>query len=156
MFILAPKSRYINIPNISGKWTRQQVICFACSTIYFNGPHPSQGGCHSIRNLLSNAIKFTPDGGRVSLDIKQYSEEDGPDCYEVTVSDSGIGIPKERLDQLFRMDNTSTTKGTANESGTGLGLLLCYDFVIRNHGNLRAESETGKGSNFIFTLPAII
>ena len=109
-----------------------------------------------IRNLLSNAITFTPDGGRVSLDIKQYSEDDGPDCYEVTVSDSGIGISKERLDQLFRMDNTSTTKGTANESGTGLGLLLCYDFVIRNHGNLRAESETGKGSNFIFTLPAII
>ena len=83
-----------------------------------------------FHNLINNAIKFTPDGGRVSLDINQYSEDDGPDCYEVTVSDSGIGIPKERLDQLFRMDNTSTTKGTANESGTGLGLLLCYDFVI--------------------------
>jgi signal transduction histidine kinase len=108
-----------------------------------------------LRNLLSNAIKFTPEGGRVALEIKQFSEEDGPDCYEVTVSDSGIGIPKERLDQLFRMDNTSTTKGTANESGTGLGLLLCYDFVIRNNGNLSAESEIGKGSSFIFTLPAI-
>jgi signal transduction histidine kinase/ligand-binding sensor domain-containing protein len=108
-----------------------------------------------LRNLLSNAIKFTPEGGRVALEIKQFSEEDGQDCYEVTVSDSGIGIPKERLDQLFRMDNTSTTKGTANESGTGLGLLLCYDFVIRNNGNLSAESEIGKGSSFIFTLPAI-
>ncbi len=93
-----------------------------------------------FRNLLSNAIKFTPEGGLVKLELKHFSEEDGPNCYEVTVSDSGIGIPKDRLDQLFRMDNTWTTRGTANESGTGLGLLLCYDFVIRNHGNLRAES----------------
>jgi len=108
-----------------------------------------------FRNLLSNAIKFTPEGGKVTLELKRFSEDDGPNCYEVTVSDSGIGIPKDRLDQLFRMDNTWTTRGTANESGTGLGLLLCYDFVIRNHGNLRAESETGKGSRFIFTLPAI-
>jgi signal transduction histidine kinase len=74
---------------------------------------------------------------------------------EVTVSDSGIGIPEEKLNQLFRMDNTWTTRGTANESGTGLGLLLCHDFVLRNHGYLRAESEPGKGSRFIFTLPAV-
>ena len=108
-----------------------------------------------FRNLLSNAIKFTPPGGKVTLELRHYSEEDGPNCYEVTVSDSGIGIPAEKLDQLFRMDNTWTTRGTANESGTGLGLLLCHDFVLRNHGQLRAESESGKGSRFIFTLPAV-
>jgi signal transduction histidine kinase/ligand-binding sensor domain-containing protein len=108
-----------------------------------------------FRNLLSNAIKFTPIGGKVTIELKHFSKEDAPDCYEVSVSDSGIGIPKDRLGKLFRMDNTLTTKGTANESGTGLGLLLCYDFVMRNHGTLRAESETGKGSRFIFTLPAI-
>jgi len=108
-----------------------------------------------FRNLLSNAIKFTPEGGRVTLELNHFSKENGPSCYEVIISDNGIGIPKERLDQLFRMDNTLTTKGTANESGTGLGLLLCHDFVIRNHGNLRAESKVGKGSRFIFTLPAI-
>jgi signal transduction histidine kinase/streptogramin lyase len=108
-----------------------------------------------FRNLLSNAIKFTPAGGKVALDLRQYAEEDGPSCYEVTVSDTGIGIPEDRLDQLFRMDNTWTTRGTANESGTGLGLLLCYDFVIRNQGKLRAESEPGKGSRFIFSLPAV-
>jgi len=108
-----------------------------------------------FRNLLSNAIKFTPEGGRVTLELKHFSEGDSTNCYEVTVSDNGVGIQKERLDQLFRMDNTLTTKGTANETGTGLGLLLCYDFVVRNHGNLRAESEAGKGSRFIFTLPAI-
>jgi signal transduction histidine kinase len=108
-----------------------------------------------FRNLLSNAIKFTPEGGRVTLELKRLSVEDGQVCYEVSVSDNGIGIPKERLDQLFRMDNTESTKGTANESGTGLGLLLCYDFVIRNSGSLRAESEIGKGSRFIFTLPAM-
>ena len=108
-----------------------------------------------FRNLLSNAVKFTPEGGRVTLDLRHYTEEEGPNCYEVTVSDTGIGIPKDRLDQLFRMDNTWTSKGTANESGTGLGLLLCHDFILRNHGNLRAESEPGKGSRFIFTLPAV-
>jgi signal transduction histidine kinase len=108
-----------------------------------------------FRNLLSNAIKFTPEGGRVTLELKYFPKKNGPNCYEVTVSDSGIGIPKDRLDQLFRMDNTWTTRGTANESGTGLGLLLCHDFVIRNHGTLRAESDTGKGSRLIFTLPAI-
>ena len=108
-----------------------------------------------FRNLLSNAIKFTPEGGKVNLELHHFTEEDGSDCQEVTVSDTGIGIPKDRLDQLFHMDNTWTTKGTANESGTGLGLLLCYDFVVRNHGTMRAESETGKGSRFIFTLPAI-
>ena len=108
-----------------------------------------------FRNLLSNAIKFTPEGGKVNLELHHFSEQDGPDRYEVTVSDTGIGIPKDRLEQLFRMDNTWTTKGTANESGTGLGLVLCYDFVIRNYGTMRAESETGKGSRFIFTLPAI-
>ena len=108
-----------------------------------------------FRNLLSNAIKFTPQGGRVTLELKRLSVENGQDCYEVSVSDNGIGIPKERLGQLFRMDNTESTKGTANESGTGLGLLLCYDFVIRNSGSLRAESEIGKGSRFIFTLPAM-
>ena len=89
------------------------------------------------------------------FELKHFSGEEGPNCYEVTVSDTGIGIPKDRLDQLFHMDNTWTTKGTANESGTGLGLLLCHDFVIRNHGTLRAESKIGKGSRFIFTLPAI-
>ena len=108
-----------------------------------------------MTNLLSNAFKFTPAGGKVALDLRRYAEEDGPNCYEVTVADNGIGIPEDRLDQLCRMDNTWTTKGTANESGTGLGLLLCYDFVIRNHGNLRAESKPGKGSRFIFSLPAV-
>jgi signal transduction histidine kinase len=107
-----------------------------------------------FRNLLSNAIKFTPEGGRVMLEGRHLTGENGQDRYEVSVSDTGIGIPRERLDQLFRMDNTVTTRGTANESGTGLGLLLCNDFVIRNHGTLRAESEIGKGSSFIFTLPA--
>jgi two-component system sensor histidine kinase ChiS len=108
-----------------------------------------------LRNLLSNAIKFTPAGGKVTLEIRHFAEEDGPNCYEVSVADTGIGIPEDHLDQLFRMDNTWTTKGTANETGTGLGLLLCHDFVVRNHGNIRAESHAGKGSRFIFTLPAV-
>jgi len=107
-----------------------------------------------FRNLLSNAIKFTPEGGTVALKIEKVNSDKYDFVYEISVSDSGVGIPKDRLDQLFRMENAWTTKGTANESGTGLGLLLCYDFIHRNNGELTVRSEVGKGSRFMFTLPS--
>ena len=105
-----------------------------------------------FRNLLSNAIKFTPEGGSIALHIKEIRSDKDRSGYEISVADSGVGIPKDRLETLFQMENASSTRGTANESGTGLGLLLCYDFIKRNQGSLRAESKTGKGSRFIFTL----
>jgi signal transduction histidine kinase len=106
-----------------------------------------------FRNLISNAIKFTPDGGDIIIEAKLVMDDGSPLCYEVTVTDTGIGIPPEKIDKLFRMDTTWTTRGTANEKGTGLGLLLCYDFLVRNHGTLKVESEAGKGSCFILFLP---
>lgn len=100
-----------------------------------------------IRNLMSNAIKFTTTGNEVMLVAK-------PDKDKVTISivDNGTGISKENQGKLFKLDSFSTI-GTSNETGMGLGLLLCKDFVDKNGGEIWFESELGKGSTFYFTLP---
>ena len=102
-----------------------------------------------LRNLISNAIKFTNVGGhiKVSAALKQ-------DHVEITISDNGIGINKEKCSELFNIaSNTTTTIGTADENGSGLGLVLCKEFIQKNNGDIWVESEENKGSNFIFTLP---
>ncbi|MFP4471149.1 MAG: tetratricopeptide repeat protein [Bacteroidales bacterium] len=101
-----------------------------------------------IRNLLSNAIKFTEKDGRIVLDARQYDS-----VVEYSVQDNGIGISAENLTKLFSADSNYKKKGTANERGTGLGLLLCRDFISKIGGDLRVSSEPGKGSTFSFTLP---
>jgi two-component system, sensor histidine kinase and response regulator len=100
-----------------------------------------------LRNLLSNAIKFTPKEGEIQVGaiVKE-------NMVEVYVKDSGIGISKENIGKLFG-GNYYTTNGTANESGTGLGLMLCKEFLTKNGGDIRVESEEGKGSKFIFNIP---
>lgn len=101
-----------------------------------------------IRNLISNAIKFTNVGGyiKVSAELKQ-------DQVEITISDNGIGINKEKCNELFSITSNTTTLGTADENGSGLGLVLCKEFIQKNNGDIWVESEENKGSNFIFTLP---
>ncbi|MDT8316754.1 MAG: MASE3 domain-containing protein [bacterium] len=101
-----------------------------------------------VRNLLSNAIKFTGEGGEVEISSKEQD-----DFQEIIVSDTGVGISAEDLEKLFRLDVKHTSYGTRKEAGTGLGLLLCKEFIEKNGGAIRAESEQGKGSRFIFTLP---
>jgi PAS domain S-box-containing protein len=101
-----------------------------------------------VRNLISNAIKFTPIDG----DIKIITMEND-DALTICVSDTGIGICDEDLDKLFRIDISHTTPGTASERGTGLGLILCKEFVERHGGNIWVESQEGEGSTFKFTLP---
>lgn len=101
-----------------------------------------------LRNLLSNAIKFTKEGESIGIRAK---EADG--FLEISVYDTGVGISKEVQAQLFRIDTKHTTAGTADEQGTGLGLILCKDMVEKNGGTIRVESELGKGSQFIFTVP---
>ncbi|MEI9945202.1 MAG: ATP-binding protein [Chitinophagaceae bacterium] len=102
-----------------------------------------------IRNLLSNAIKFTPQGGHISISIKNdYSS------VKVFIKDSGTGMNPETLRKINE-NSFFTTKGTANESGTGLGLMLCKEFLAKNGGRMSVESEEGKGSTFSFTLPGI-
>jgi signal transduction histidine kinase/ligand-binding sensor domain-containing protein len=101
-----------------------------------------------LRNLISNAVKFTNDGGRVVI-----SSAEKDNFVEVTVCDNGIGIKQENLNKLFRIDTQYTSKGTRDEEGTGLGLLLCKEMIEINKGSIRVESEQGKGTKFIFTLP---
>jgi signal transduction histidine kinase len=101
-----------------------------------------------IRNLVSNAIKFTTPGGTITVSVSK-----GPDSIELVVADSGVGITEENLAKLFRIDAHLTTKGTANEKGTGLGLILCKEFIEKHNGSIRAESGKGRGSRFIVRLP---
>ena len=105
-----------------------------------------------LRNLVSNAIKFTDKGGEIRVTAS------GRDGYvEVSVSDSGVGISDDNINTLFNIDKPHTTRGTAKEKGTGLGLILCKEFVEKNRGKIWAESPapngSGKGSVFHFTLP---
>jgi len=101
-----------------------------------------------IRNLISNAIKFTPSGGTITILTKQTQEE-----QIVVIQDNGIGIKQEVIAKLFRIDENHSTLGTQNEKGTGLGLLLCKEFIEMHGGKIWVESELGKGSTFSFSIP---
>ena len=101
-----------------------------------------------LRNLVSNAIKFTNNEGIININAEQDSKN-----VTISVSDNGIGIPAENIPKLFDISQLHTTKGTAKESGTGFGLLLCKQFVEKHDGRLWVNSEYGKGSEFKFTLP---
>lgn len=101
-----------------------------------------------IRNLVSNAIKYTMKFGEVTI-----SAVTSDNFVEIAVSDTGIGIKEENMEKLFRIDNQYKKEGTAGEFGTGLGLILCCEFVEKNNGHIWVESEFGKGTTFRFTLP---
>jgi len=102
-----------------------------------------------IRNLLSNAIKFTPQNGTVLV-----NSEGDQDNTIIRVIDSGIGITQTTLAKLFRIDVSHSTRGTADEPGTGLGLILCKELVEKQRGKIWVESKKDEGSTFYFTLPA--
>ncbi len=101
-----------------------------------------------IRNLMTNAIKFTNDGGKVVINARDKNAE-----LLISVTDNGVGMTNEVLKMLFDKTAPYTTRGTANEKGTGLGLILCKEFIEKNGGKIWVESEEGKGSTFFFTLP---
>ncbi len=105
-----------------------------------------------LRNLISNAIKFTPNKGSISIKCGPFSESG---FVLLEVSDTGVGILSKDIDCLFRIDSNKTTKGTEGETGTGLGLILCKEFVEKNNGTIWIESEVEKGSSFFFTLPVV-
>jgi signal transduction histidine kinase len=127
-----------------------------------------------LRNLISNAIKFTNPGGEVTLKISQseslaesasndlklknkesanFQMNEFSDFHIITLSDNGIGIAPDKASKLFEILQVHSTMGTANESGTGLGLLLCKGFVEKHGGRIWVESKEGKGSEFKFSLP---
>jgi len=101
-----------------------------------------------FRNLVSNAIKFTHGNGNISIYIQRKE-----DFCEIKVKDSGVGISAENIQKIFRIDSSHSTLGTNGEKGTGLGLILCKEFVEKHGGKIRVESVVGKGSQFVFTLP---
>ncbi len=102
-----------------------------------------------IRNLLLNAVKFTKNGGAVRLMAKKIEGD-----VEISVEDTGVGMNPEKLGRLFQIDANIASTGTAGEEGTGLGLILCKEFIEKNEGKIRVESQVCVGTTFTFTLPA--
>ena len=104
-----------------------------------------------LRNLINNAIKFSYIGGQVKVSASEIDNN-----VEITVQDNGIGMSEKAMGELFRKNTMHSTRGTENENGTGLGLLLCKEFVEKHGGKIRLESEPGKGTKTNFTLPRCI
>jgi len=108
-----------------------------------------------IRNLISNAIKFSYMNSTIKVVISNYTEQ--PDYLLISVKDSGTGIPTDKIDKLFRIEEkTVSTKGTKNESGSGLGLILCKEFIDKHNCKIWLKSTENKGTTFFFTLPKAI
>ena len=103
-----------------------------------------------IRNLLSNAIKFTPEHGTITASCYVKA-----DSVFVEIADTGVGMDEKDLENIFEIDQTISKKGTSNESGSGLGLLLCKDFVDKCGGQISAKSELAKGSSFSVSFPQV-
>ena len=101
-----------------------------------------------LRNLLTNAVKFTPSGGAITISTFAKNNH-----VAISVTDTGSGMTQEEMNLLFRLDVHHTTKGTEDESGTGLGLIICKEFVEQNQGEITVSSQVGKGTTFSFTLP---
>lgn len=101
-----------------------------------------------LRNLLTNAIKFTKANGKVTVATQRKGK-----FLEVSITDTGVGIDPKNIDKLFRIDSKISSPGTDSETGTGLGLILCKEFVEKQGGRIWVTSDLGKGSTFTFTLP---
>ena len=101
-----------------------------------------------FRNLISNAIKFTENGGKVKI-----ASAKSEDMLDIVVEDNGIGIPPAILDNLFQIESNTQRDGTNNEKGTGIGLILCKEFIDRHDGQLSVQSDVGIGSRFVVSLP---
>jgi PAS domain S-box-containing protein len=102
-----------------------------------------------VRNFISNAVKFTPAGGQIHISASASQNN----SVEIKIRDTGIGMNLELLSKLFILNEKTSRNGTAGEPSTGLGLMLCKEFVEKHGGNIRVESEEGKGSTFSFTIP---
>lgn len=101
-----------------------------------------------LRNLITNSVKYSNPGGKIKIESNML-----PSFVEISISDTGVGIAPERMEKIFSLDEKITTRGTADEKGSGLGLLLCKEFIERHHGRIWIDSELHKGTTVSFTLP---
>ncbi len=102
-----------------------------------------------IRNLVTNAVKFTPKGGKITLSAKTATDK----SVEISVKDTGIGMNPDMVKNLFQLDQQPKRIGTEGEPSSGLGLILCKEFIEKHGGKLLVESAVGIGSTFSFTIP---
>jgi signal transduction histidine kinase len=105
-----------------------------------------------LRNLVTNALKFTPKGGTITISALPAANN----MVEISIRDTGIGMDKKMVDNLFQLDINTSRKGTDGESSTGLGLIICKDFVEKHGGKLEVESDVDVGSVFTVNLPQLI
>jgi len=109
-----------------------------------------------FRNIINNAIKFTKKGGSISLSSSLFTDKNNQKFVKITIKDSGVGIPKHIIEKLFLITENISTTGTEDELGTGLGLIICKEFIDKHSGEIWVESKVGKGSSFNFTLPVVL
>ena len=101
-----------------------------------------------IRNLINNSVKFLQKGGKLKLSVSLLKKS-----FKFTFSDNGIGIPEDVQKNLFIFNRQKISKGTHGERGTGLGLILCKEFIEKHKGSIKIQSEVGKGTSVCFTIP---
>jgi PAS domain S-box-containing protein len=106
-----------------------------------------------LRNLISNAIKFTPQNGNIIIAANEIIDQNSKEFVEISVIDNGVGIKKENLEKISKIDQNIRTNGTADETGTGLGLVLCKELIEKNNGYFYIKSIENSGSTFTFALP---
>ena len=106
----------------------------------------------AIRNLVSNSIKFSEKDGVIKINSLLIDNK----TIEISVSDNGIGIPEDKLSQIFSLGTKNTKLGTAGEKGTGLGLILCKELVEKNNGTISVESKENLFTKFSFTVPVSV
>ncbi len=106
-----------------------------------------------LRNLISNAIKFTPHGGKIEIGIEKNKLN--PAFQTIYVKDNGLGMSESTIEKVFKINAKTSELGTDGEKGTGLGLILCKEFINKNNGEIWIESQEGQGSTFYFTLPIV-
>ncbi len=106
----------------------------------------------TLRNLCSNSVKFTPSGGYISISAFAI----GNGAVEIAVKDNGIGMNQEMVGKMFKLDKNISRKGTNDEPSTGLGLLLCKEFIEKNNGKIWVESSVGIGTTFYISLPSVV
>lgn len=140
----------ISVVNLSASNKEIEIINLVSDEVYVNADNNMINTI--TRNLISNAIKYTKRNGEIIVNA-ELVKGNRKDFYKISVQDNGVGIPADKLNKLFKIEDNYSTKGTEKESGTGLGLILCKEFIEIHQGKIWVESVENGGSTFYFTVP---